>query len=66
MKHQIEFHCAYTLQPFIINPDTIVTVAVNGEGAYIVTDFDQTLEVKESYKEVKDMLYNFYYYLNQE
>lgn len=66
MKHQIEFHCAYTLQPFTINPDTVVTVAVNDEGAYVITNFGETFEVKESYKEVKDMLYNFYYYLNQE
>ena len=65
MKHQIEFHCIYTNQPFIINPDTVVSVSVNDKGAYVFTDFGETFEVKESYKEVKDMLYSFYYYLNQ-
>lgn len=56
MRDQMEFHCMYIDDPFVIDPADIIKVGKWMEGAMLYAKGQEEMAVSESYETVKRML----------
>lgn len=61
MKNQMEFHCMYTNDAFVIDPESIFKVGKWMDGAMVYTTHEGALEVSESYEKVRSMLNDYHF-----